>query len=180
MLERWRRDAPTDIEHIWTLNTQLYRAFAAEHLSIRCEINYTNLCAVTRATDGLRGDEDAGSSSSIITLFKSFLFTLKSLRLVHFTHSFNVFFLSPISARRALPTMQVSVDSDKGITTTTWRTNSFHHRHHHHGTQKYQVSHSTNNVLRARRGVIRMLIIVVLTFAVCNLPFHARKMWQYW
>lgn len=25
-----------------------------------------------------------------------------------------------------------------------------------------------------------MLIVVVLTFAVCNLPFHARKMWQYW
>lgn len=39
---------------------------------------------------------------------------------------------------------------------------------------------SSQNVLRARRGVIRMLIIVVLTFALCNLPFHARKMWQYW
>ncbi|GJQ84983.1 hypothetical protein Trydic_g583 [Trypoxylus dichotomus] len=25
-----------------------------------------------------------------------------------------------------------------------------------------------------------MLIIVVLTFALCNLPLHARKMWQYW
>ncbi|XP_017771182.1 PREDICTED: galanin receptor type 2-like isoform X2 [Nicrophorus vespilloides] len=39
---------------------------------------------------------------------------------------------------------------------------------------------SSQNVLRARRGVIRMLIIVVLTFALCNLPLHARKMWQYW
>lgn len=36
------------------------------------------------------------------------------------------------------------------------------------------------NILRARRGVIRMLIVVVLTFALCNLPFHARKIWQYW
>jgi len=25
-----------------------------------------------------------------------------------------------------------------------------------------------------------MLIIVVGVFALCNLPFHARKMWQYW
>ncbi|KAK9701754.1 7 transmembrane receptor (rhodopsin family) [Popillia japonica] len=39
---------------------------------------------------------------------------------------------------------------------------------------------SSQNVLKARRGVIRMLIIVVLTFALCNLPLHARKMWQYW
>lgn len=39
---------------------------------------------------------------------------------------------------------------------------------------------SSQNVLRARRGVIRMLIVVVLTFAICNLPYHARKMWQYW
>lgn len=42
------------------------------------------------------------------------------------------------------------------------------------------LSHLSRNVLRARRGVVRMLIVVVLTFAVCNLPFHARKMWQYW
>lgn len=41
-------------------------------------------------------------------------------------------------------------------------------------------SHLTQSVLRARRGVIRMLIVVVLTFALCNLPLHARKMWQYW
>ncbi|XP_021702487.1 trissin receptor isoform X1 [Aedes aegypti] len=72
---------------------------------------------------------------------------------------------------------QVSVESDK-VVVTTWRSqNSFHQRH---GTQLTQVSHSSNNVLRARRGVIRMLMVVVLTFALCNLPFHARKMWQYW
>ncbi|KAJ8917473.1 hypothetical protein NQ315_005520 [Exocentrus adspersus] len=39
---------------------------------------------------------------------------------------------------------------------------------------------SSQKVLRARRGVIKMLIIVVCAFAICNLPFHARKMWQYW
>ncbi|KAK4880679.1 hypothetical protein RN001_008825 [Aquatica leii] len=39
---------------------------------------------------------------------------------------------------------------------------------------------SSQNILRARRGVIKMLIIVVLTFSLCNLPFHVRKMWQYW
>lgn len=39
---------------------------------------------------------------------------------------------------------------------------------------------SSHNLLRARRGVVRMLIIFVLTFAICNLPYHARKMWQYW
>ncbi|GLV45761.1 Trissin receptor [Carabus blaptoides fortunei] len=43
-----------------------------------------------------------------------------------------------------------------------------------------QHPNSSQNVLRARRGVIRMLIMIVLTFAICNLPFHARKMWQYW
>lgn len=69
------------------------------------------------------------------------------------------------------------MDSDKVVVTTTWRNQSFHQRH---GTQLAQISHSSNNVLRARRGVIRMLIIVVLTFALCNLPYHARKMWQYW
>ena len=40
-------------------------------------------------------------------------------------------------------------------------------------------ANSSQNVLAARRGVIKMLIIVVCAFAVCNLPFHARKMWQY-
>lgn len=40
--------------------------------------------------------------------------------------------------------------------------------------------HSSQNVLRARRGVIKMLIIVVFAFAICNLPYHARKLWQYW
>ncbi|XP_049549311.1 trissin receptor-like isoform X2 [Anopheles darlingi] len=73
---------------------------------------------------------------------------------------------------------QVSVESDKVVVTTWPAQNSFHQRHH--GTQLTQVSHSSNNVLRARRGVIRMLMVVVLTFALCNLPFHARKMWQYW
>ncbi|XP_073814334.1 trissin receptor, partial [Musca autumnalis] len=49
------------------------------------------------------------------------------------------------------------------------------------GSQRVShISHSSNNVLRARRGVVRMLIIFVLTFALCNLPYHARKMWQYW
>lgn len=76
---------------------------------------------------------------------------------------------------------QVSMESDKnGV--TTWRTQSIHGTHHHrHHTQHAHIStHSTNNVLRARRGVVRMLMVVVLTFALCNLPLHARKMWQYW
>ncbi|XP_066138340.1 trissin receptor-like isoform X2 [Euwallacea fornicatus] len=33
--------------------------------------------------------------------------------------------------------------------------------------------------LKSRRGVIKMLIIIVCAFALCNLPYHARKMWQY-
>lgn len=53
---------------------------------------------------------------------------------------------------------------------------NYHQRHI--NTKLYQIS--SNNVLLARRGVIRMLVIVVLTFAGCNLPLHARKMWQYW
>lgn len=68
------------------------------------------------------------------------------------------------------------MDSDK-VVVTACRSQSFRSRH---GTQLTQISHSSSNVLRARRGVIRMLMVVVLTFALCNLPFHARKMWQYW
>lgn len=32
--------------------------------------------------------------------------------------------------------------------------------------------------LVARRRVVYMLILVVLSFLLCNLPYHARKMWQ--
>ncbi|CAO1333898.1 unnamed protein product [Diamesa serratosioi] len=73
---------------------------------------------------------------------------------------------------------EVSMESDKnGV--TTWRTHSVHNQRHHN--QHGQLSsHSSNNVLRARRGVVRMLMVVVLTFALCNLPLHARKMWQNW
>lgn len=39
---------------------------------------------------------------------------------------------------------------------------------------------SCKNVLQARRRVIKLLVLVVITFAVCQIPFHARKMWQYW
>ncbi|XP_076300237.1 trissin receptor-like [Lasioglossum baleicum] len=36
------------------------------------------------------------------------------------------------------------------------------------------------NVLRDRRGVIRMLIAVVMMFAVCNLPQQVRIVWRHW
>lgn len=80
------------------------------------------------------------------------------------------------------PFEQVSMESDKnGV--TTWRTQSVHGNHHQRNSHTHNAhisTHSTNNVLRARRGVVRMLMVVVLTFALCNLPLHARKMWQYW
>ncbi|KAF8785037.1 Trissin receptor like protein [Argiope bruennichi] len=41
-------------------------------------------------------------------------------------------------------------------------------------------SGTKNHVLQSRRKVIRLLVSVVLTFAFCNLPFHARKLWQNW
>ncbi|XP_043514690.1 trissin receptor [Frieseomelitta varia] len=44
----------------------------------------------------------------------------------------------------------------------------------------HRVHNSSRNVLRARRGVIRMLIAVVMTFAVCNLPQQARIAWRHW
>lgn len=37
-----------------------------------------------------------------------------------------------------------------------------------------------SGALQSRRRIIRMLIVVVLAFALCHLPFHARKVWQYW
>ncbi|XP_030767837.1 trissin receptor-like [Sitophilus oryzae] len=47
-------------------------------------------------------------------------------------------------------------------------------------TSSAQNPNITQKVLNARRGVIKMLIIIVCAFALCNLPFHVRKMWQYW
>ncbi|KAM7352864.1 trissin receptor isoform 2-T2 [Cochliomyia hominivorax] len=92
---------------------------------------------------------------------------------------------------------QVSLDADRPVVSTCRKTSFYQHSHNHlsqpaasgnhhrshglHGSQRVShISHSSNNVLRARRGVVRMLIIFVLTFALCNLPYHARKMWQYW
>ncbi|XP_046961919.1 trissin receptor-like [Vanessa cardui] len=69
----------------------------------------------------------------------------------------------------------VGASDTKGKVSTPPRSSKPHEtRNCHH------LSHLSRNVLRARRGVVRMLIVVVLTFAICNLPFHARKMWQYW
>ncbi|KAH8413943.1 hypothetical protein KR009_000639 [Drosophila setifemur] len=86
---------------------------------------------------------------------------------------------------------QVSLEADHPIVSACRKTNFYHHFHTHYQRAGNDVgsmsvagtthmSHSSSNVLRARRGVVRMLIIFVLTFALCNLPYHARKMWQYW
>ncbi|XP_002038000.2 trissin receptor isoform X2 [Drosophila sechellia] len=92
---------------------------------------------------------------------------------------------------------QVSLEADRPIVSACRKTSFYHHGHAHHqragnasvgglvaggggGAGATHMSHSSSNVLRARRGVVRMLIIFVLTFALCNLPYHARKMWQYW
>lgn len=40
--------------------------------------------------------------------------------------------------------------------------------------------HPSPLVLRARRNVINMLVVVVVSFAACSLPFHTRKMLQYY
>ncbi|KAL0105634.1 hypothetical protein PUN28_015849 [Cardiocondyla obscurior] len=50
-------------------------------------------------------------------------------------------------------------------------------------TKNGRIQHvhtSSRNVLKARRGVIRMLIAVVMMFAVCNLPQQARILWRHW
>ncbi|XP_017839949.2 trissin receptor isoform X1 [Drosophila busckii] len=89
---------------------------------------------------------------------------------------------------------QVSLEADRPIVSACRKTSFYHHSHTHNQRQgngggttvgvavggATHMSHSSSNVLRARRGVVRMLIIFVLTFALCNLPYHARKMWQYW
>lgn len=73
----------------------------------------------------------------------------------------------------AITESQVSVDSDKVVVTTTWRPQR-HCKTHQFGKQ----NQSGSNVLRARRGVIRMLIIFVATFAILHCPPHARKIYQ--
>nr|NP_001260108.1 trissin receptor, isoform D [Drosophila melanogaster]AGB92644.1 trissin receptor, isoform D [Drosophila melanogaster] len=94
-----------------------------------------------------------------------------------------------------LDNCKVSLEADRPIVSACRKTSFYHHGHAHHqragnasvgggsggaGAGATHMSHSSSNVLRARRGVVRMLIIFVLTFALCNLPYHARKMWQYW
>ena len=37
-----------------------------------------------------------------------------------------------------------------------------------------------DNVLLARRRVIRLLIVVIVSFATCVLPYHIRVLWQTW
>ncbi|XP_008554202.1 trissin receptor isoform X2 [Microplitis demolitor] len=44
----------------------------------------------------------------------------------------------------------------------------------------HHTNESNRNVLRARRGVIRMLIAVVIMFTMCNLPQQARILWLHW
>ena len=39
---------------------------------------------------------------------------------------------------------------------------------------------SGHDALKSRQTVVRMLIVIVVTFAMCNFPFHLRKMFQYW
>ncbi|XP_015188883.1 PREDICTED: allatostatin-A receptor [Polistes dominula] len=50
-------------------------------------------------------------------------------------------------------------------------------------TKNGRVQHihtSCRKVLRTRRGVIRMLIAVVVLFALCNLPQQVRIIWLHW
>ena len=39
---------------------------------------------------------------------------------------------------------------------------------------------ATDNALMARRRVIRLLMTVVVSFAVCVAPYHIRMLWQTW
>jgi hypothetical protein len=64
--------------------------------------------------------------------------------------------------------LQVSADNDNGS--------------HFGGKSNFSrvASHKNNNVLKARRGVIKMLITIVLAFAMLQLPYHSRKMYINW
>lgn len=66
-------------------------------------------------------------------------------------------------------------------------TNGIINKNNHHSSNKYNNSHrmnhvnsSSKNILRARRGVIKMLVAVVFIFAICNLPQQIRIFWLHW
>jgi hypothetical protein len=51
------------------------------------------------------------------------------------------------------------------------------------GPKRMRVIRSSKygtRALQCRRRIIKMLIIIVFAFALCHLPYHARKIWQYW
>ena len=66
-----------------------------------------------------------------------------------------------------------------------------HLNHHNHHSARSSATVSTRQliqvkderrgkVLRSRQAVIRMLIVLVSSFALCNFPYHLRKMCQYY
>ncbi|XP_022235406.1 trissin receptor-like [Limulus polyphemus] len=66
--------------------------------------------------------------------------------------------------------------------TSGTRMNQSSTRRNNHGVsfQQHCLTQAPKTIIRARRKVLRLLLAVVLCFAFCNLPFHVRKLWQYW
>ncbi|KAF4532372.1 hypothetical protein B566_EDAN003676 [Ephemera danica] len=84
-----------------------------------------------------------------------------------------------VSCRERQPTCPCCTVTQPPPTPTFPRLVSFHPEAvNSTSSSRRRVEAEQPGPLAARRRVVLMLMLVVLSFLLCNLPYHARKMWQ--
>jgi len=81
-----------------------------------------------------------------------------------------------LSSPHCLITVEPSSDDARHDAAVELRSLTSGHETHHHVCA--MTANADQTALSARRKVIRLLIAVVISFAVCVLPYHVRLLWQ--